>query len=38
MKNRIKFIEPEPYSEDEDYVNRYGIHAPIDQKGQKFIT
>ena len=36
--NRIElnFIEPEPYSEDEDYVNRYGIQGfPIDQEGSK---
>ena len=35
-KIELNFIEPEPYSEDEDYVNRYGIQGfPIDQEGSK---
>lgn len=35
-KIEINFIEPEPYSDDEDYVNRYGIQGfPIDQEGSK---
>ena len=35
-KIELSFIEPEPYSDDEDYVNRYGIQGfPIDQEGSK---
>ena len=35
-KIELNFIEPEPYSEDEDYVNRYGVQGfPIDQEGSK---
>ncbi len=35
-KIELNFIEPEPYSDDEDYVNRYGIQGfPIDQEGSK---
>ena len=35
-KIELNVIEPEPYSEDEDYVNRYGIQGfPIDQEGSK---
>ncbi len=35
-KIELKFIEPEPYSDDEDYVNRYGVQGfPIDQEGSK---
>ncbi|OUX24277.1 MAG: hypothetical protein CBE19_01760 [Pelagibacteraceae bacterium TMED259] len=35
-KIELNIIEPEPYSEDEDYVNRYGIQGfPIDQEGSK---
>ena len=35
-KIELNFIEPEPYSEDEDCVNRYGIQGfPIDQEGSK---
>lgn len=35
-KIELSFIEPEPYSDDEDYVNRYGIQGfPIDQDGSK---
>jgi len=35
-KIQLNFIEPEPYSEDEDYVNRYGLQGiPIDQEGSK---
>ena len=35
-KIELNFIEPEPYSEDEDYVNRYGLQGiPIDQEGSK---
>ena len=35
-KIELNFIEPEPYSDDEDYVNRYGVQGfPIDQEGSK---
>ena len=35
-KIELNFIEPEPYSEDEDYINRYGLQGiPIDQEGSK---
>ena len=35
-KIELNFIEPEPYSEDEDYVNRYDIQGfPINQEGSK---
>ena len=35
-KIELNFIEPEPYSDDEDYVNRYGGQGfPIDQEGSK---
>ena len=35
-KIELTFIEPEPYSDDEDYVNRYGVQGfPIDQEGSK---
>ena len=35
-KIELNFIEPAPYSDDEDYVNRYGVQGfPIDQEGSK---